>query len=468
MLRLAPPVQSLPLDAELVRRFDLPGPRYTSYPTADRFVEAFDSEAYARARATKGLGRLPGPAQALYIHIPFCANVCFYCGCNRIITRDTRRATQYVQYVIRELALQAHLLGERSQVGQMHWGGGTPTFLQEADLAALVGAIEDYFSLTPDAERCIEVDPRATSVDKVRFLGDLGFNRVSIGVQDFDGRVQAAINRVQPESLTRAVVDAARAAGFRSINLDLIYGLPYQSRASFSATLDRLLQIAPDRVALYGYAHLPERFKAQRRIAGEALPTAQERIAIMLMAIERLTAAGYVAVGIDHFAKPDDDLAQALMHGRLQRNFQGYSALPDGDLIGIGASAIGKTGVTYSQNMRDLNDYYAALDCGKLPIQRGIELTADDLLRRAVIMALMCQFAVSKEAISAAHLVDFERYFDAELKLLRPLEEAGLVVVDREWIEVTERGRLLVRAVAMVFDRYLRTRIERTRYSRVI
>jgi oxygen-independent coproporphyrinogen-3 oxidase len=466
MLSDAPADVALP-DADLLRRFDLPGPRYTSYPTADRFVEAFDAQAFA-----PWLGRRETMAAAplsLYVHVPFCNTVCYYCACNKVITRDRGRAAEYLQALAIEAGLVSERLAGSRRVEQLHLGGGTPTFLADDELRRLMATLDAHFEL--DAERgelSVEVDPRSCGPGRVRVLAELGFNRISVGVQDFDPAVQRAVNRLQSFETTQATIDAARANGFKSVNLDLIYGLPKQSRATFARTLDRVLALEPDRVALYHYAHLPERFKPQRRIAAGELPSAQEKMGIMLDAIARLTAAGYRYIGMDHFAKAGDELARAQALGRLQRNFQGYSTRPDCDLLGLGVSAISKVGPTYAQNARELDDYYDRLRNGVLPTARGVLLDRDDLVRRAVIMALMCHFAVSKEAIEAAHLVSFDEYFRRELAALRDFADAGLVETNGEWITVTPKGKLLVRAIAMVFDRYLQNDQRVRRYSRIV
>lgn len=460
---------------EVLRAFDRPGPRYTSYPTADRFGEGFGAEAFAGALAHRA--RSVAPPLSLYVHLPFCDTVCYYCACNKVVTRQHGRTPDYIDAVVREAALVADHLArsgasERTPVEQLHLGGGTPTFLSNDELADLINRLTERFPLAPNGEYGVEVDPRSTPPDKVARMAQLGFNRMSVGVQDFDERVQRAVNRMQSFELTQATIAAARASGFRSINLDLIYGLPLQTRASFSRTLDRVMAIAPDRVALYHYAHLPDRFKPQRRINVEDLPSPAEKAAIMFDAIERLTVAGYRYIGMDHFARDDDDLARAQARGRLHRNFQGYSTRAECDLIGLGVSAISKLGPTYSQNLRTLDEYYDALAADGLPTARGVMLDREDVLRRAVIMALMCQFLVSKDAVAEAHLVDFDKHFAVERAELRPFIEAGLVEETPEWITVTPRGKLLVRAVAMVFDRYLRIdreMHERTqRYSKVV
>jgi oxygen-independent coproporphyrinogen-3 oxidase len=350
----------------------------------------------------------------------------------------------------------------------MHWGGGTPTFLGDEESARLMAAIRANFDLDPNGEYAIEIDPRRLDAARIASLGRLGFNRMSIGVQDFDPAVQLAVNRIQSFDETKVAIDAARANGFRSVNLDLIYGLPKQTIAGFDRTLDQVMRCDPDRIALYSYAHLPTVFKPQRRILAEDVPTPEAKLELMLGAIRRLGEAGYVYIGMDHFAKPGDELAIAQAQGRLTRDFQGYSVGGDCDLVGLGVSSIGKIGPTYCQNVKALDEYYGHLDRGELPVLRGIELKADDLVRRAVIQALACQFMVSKESISIAYLVDFDRYFATELRDLEKLADDGLVEFEGDWIQVTQAGRLLVRAVCAVFDRYLRHTEERSRYSRVM
>jgi oxygen-independent coproporphyrinogen-3 oxidase len=366
------------------------------------------------------------------------------------------------------MALLGALLGPDRTVSQMHWGGGTPTFLSQEEMASLVESLRRHFVPARDFECSIEVDPRRCPPGTLEFLAGLGFNRVSLGVQDFDPAVQKAVHRIQSEEETRRVIDEARASGFRSINADLIYGLPKQTLDSFDRTLDRVIALAPDRIALYSYAHLPRLFPPQRRIAEADLPAPESKLQILTLAIGKLTRAGYLYIGMDHFARPDDELALAQARGRLQRNFQGYSTHADSDMIGLGVSAIGRIGPTYYQNRKVLDEYYAALDAGRLPVARGLELSQDDLVRRAVIQALACHFRVSIESIELAYLVDFASYFGAELRDLKALEADGLVEVTPEWIIVTPRGRLLVRIVCMVFDRYLRERQARATYSKVI
>lgn len=459
----APPV----IDANLIRKHGGQGPRYTSYPTADRFVEAFDGEAYRHWLANRRIGGFTRPL-GLYVHVPFCDTLCFYCACNKIATRDHSKARKYVGYLEAEMTLVAAALGDDRRITRMHWGGGTPTFLGDEESARLVAAIRSRFDLDPHGEYAIEIDPRRVDPGRIASLARLGFNRMSLGVQDFDPEVQRAVNRVQSFEETKSAIDAARANGFGSVNLDLIYGLPKQTVAGFDRTLDQVLECDPDRIALYSYAHLPALFKPQRRIHADDLPVPEMKLELMLGAIRRLGDAGYVYIGMDHFAKPDDELAMAQVRGRLRRDFQGYSAGGDHDLVGLGVSAIGRIGPTYCQNVKTLDDYYGMLHRGQLPVLRGIELTPDDVVRRAVIQALACSFMVSREAIGIAHLIDFDRYFAAELRELERLERDGLVEVDGDWIQVTPAGRLLVRAVCAVFDRYLKATEERARYSRIM
>jgi oxygen-independent coproporphyrinogen-3 oxidase len=461
------PQSPLVIDAGLLKRYGHNGPRYTSYPTADRFVEAFDGAAYRRQLEHRDLGGVTR-GLSLYVHLPFCSNICFYCACNKIITRDHGRSAKYLRYVAKEAELVAAATAGNRQLCQFHVGGGTPTFLAPQELKQLMDIVASHFAFVSDGEYSIEIDPRSVAPGTVNLLAQLGFNRMSVGVQDFDPAVQQAVNRMQDESVTRAAVAEGRAAGFKSINLDLIYGLPKQNVIGFNHTIDRVIDIEPDRIALYGYAHLPHVFKPQRRIAETDLPDAEARIDMMTLAIRRLTAAGYVYIGMDHFAKPDDELAIAQRQGRLHRNFQGYSTHAECDLIALGVTAIGAVGPTYVQNRRTLDEYYDLLDAGLLPVLRGVELTADDLLRRALIQALMCHGAVSIESLEISHLIDFRRYFAEELDELQGFIADGLVELDDEWLTVTPRGRLLVRSICMVFDRYLRSQRRTASYSKVI
>jgi oxygen-independent coproporphyrinogen-3 oxidase len=459
----------LVLDAALVRKYDLFGPRYTSYPTADRFNEAFTAAHYVDALHGRNErhARHPQPL-SLYVHVPFCNTICYYCACNKVITKDHGRSAKYIRYVGREIDIVGGLIEGAPRVEQLHWGGGTPTFLARDEMATLMGMLRGGFSVAADAEISIEVDPRKVDAATIEFLGGLGFNRVSVGIQDFDPEVQKAVNRIQSEAETRLVIDAARANGFVSVNADLIYGLPKQTVAGFSATLDKVIDAAPDRIALYSYAHVPHLFKPQRRIGETELPTPEAKLAILALAIEKLGAAGYLYIGMDHFAKPGDELAVAQRGRKLHRNFQGYSTKPDCDLLAFGISAIGKVGASYVQNVRTLDEYYDRLDAQALPVLRGVQLDADDLVRREVIQRLMCDFDLDFATIEAKHGIRFAEYFAPDLAALAPLAADGLVEAGADRIAVTPRGRLLVRTVAMQFDRYLREARERARYSRVI
>ncbi|OOG50820.1 oxygen-independent coproporphyrinogen III oxidase [Polaromonas sp. C04] len=454
---------------ELLAQFDVPGPRYTSYPTADRFVEAFTVDDYELALKQRRNG---GAAMALplsiYVHIPFCESLCYYCACNKIITKHHERSAPYLRYLSREIDLHTAQLGKGQVVSQLHLGGGSPTFLNDAELRELMTMLRRSFSLAPGGEYSIEIDPRTVNASRLATLAELGFNRLSFGVQDFDPAVQKAVHRVQPAEQVFALVDAARQQGFESVNVDLIYGLPQQTPESFDRTLTQVVALRPDRIALYAYAHLPERFKPQRRIVTEDLPAGAAKVEMLSRSISAFLDAGYVYVGMDHFALPNDALAVAKRQGRLHRNFQGYSTQPDCDLIALGVSAIGRIGATYSQNAKTLNEYYDHLDQGRLPIVRGLALNRDDLVRRAVIMALMCQGELQFEPIELAFLLDFRRYFAAELGALRALEEQGLVEFGDAGLQVTARGWFFVRAVAMVFDRHLQADRNRARYSRII
>jgi oxygen-independent coproporphyrinogen-3 oxidase len=459
--------QELIFDPQIIRRFDVSGPRYTSYPTADRFVEAFDAEAYRLWLGKRTIGGISRPL-SLYFHIPFCNTICYYCACNKIITKDHGRSAKYIKYLGKELAMQAAALDGSHDVVQLHWGGGTPTFLSHDEMKRLMEHTTQHFNLLPGGEYSIEIDPRKVDRETVKLLSELGFNRMSVGVQDFEPVVQQAVNRIQTLDETRVVIEAAREFGFHSVSVDLIYGLPHQNVISFNHTLDEVIKLSPDRLSIYNYAHLPNLAKPQRRINESDLPTPDAKLQILQTAIRRLTDTSYVFIGMDHFAKPDDELTIAQRQGRLHRNFQGYSTHAEADLMAFGVSSIGKVGPTYVQNYRTLDEYYDSLDRGVLPVMRGLELTADDLLRRSIIQALMCHFELSIESIEIAHLIDFKSYFASELADLREMEQAGLLKIDDQWITVLPAGRMLVRVIAMAFDKYLRSDRERVRYSKVI
>ncbi|WP_372657797.1 oxygen-independent coproporphyrinogen III oxidase [Hydrogenophaga sp.] len=455
------------LPDELLKRFDISGPRYTSYPTADRFVEAFTDQDYIQALEQRRAGSMALPL-SLYVHIPFCESVCYYCACNKVITKHHERAAEYLRYLSREVELQVAHFGQNHRVSQLHLGGGTPTFLSDEELGDLMDMIRRHFSLVPGGEYSIEVDPRTVTEQRLQTLAHLGFNRLSFGVQDFDPAVQKAVHRVQPAEQVFALVAAARKIGFESINVDLIYGLPLQTPESFARTLTQVNELRPDRIALYAYAHLPGRFKPQRRIVSAELPSGNDKLAMLSASLDAFIDAGYVYIGMDHFALPSDALAVAKRQGRLHRNFQGYSTQADCDLIALGVSAIGRIGATYSQNAKTLDEYYDALNQGRLPVVRGLALTRDDLLRRAVIMAIMCQGELQYESFELAHLIRFKPYFARELEILEDLAEQGLLSMNETGLKVTASGWFLVRAIAMVFDKHLQQDRDRARFSKII
>jgi oxygen-independent coproporphyrinogen-3 oxidase len=459
-----------PLSDAQLRRLDVPGPRYTSYPTADRFVEAFGPTEYRQALRQRAEGAVVGGALPLsiYVHIPFCEALCYYCACNKIITKHHSRGLAYLESLEKEIDLHVTELGRGQAVSQLHLGGGSPTFLSDSELASLMAVMRRAFKLVPGAEVSIEVDPRTASRERLRNLVAMGFNRISFGIQDFDPEVQAAVHRIQSFESVRDLVAEARALRFESINADLIYGLPRQTPESFKRTIQQVAELHPTRIALYAYAHLPHRFKPQRRIDSADLPTGEQRVRMLGDALAGFMGKGYVYIGMDHFALPGDALAVAKRQGRLHRNFQGYTTQPDCDLIGLGVSSIGRIGATYSQNAKTLAEYDDALAQNEFPIARGLALTRDDLLRRAVIMALMCQGRVEFESIELAHLVKFREIFASELLQLQPLAEMGLVEITDQEIVVTPTGWYFVRGVAMVFDRHLQADKVRERFSRII
>ncbi|MGA8392970.1 MAG: oxygen-independent coproporphyrinogen III oxidase [Burkholderiaceae bacterium] len=453
---------------ELLRRFDVPGPRYTSYPTADRFVEAFGADDYILALKQRRSGVAMAMPLSLYVHIPFCESLCYYCACNKIITKHHSRAEEYLRYLSREIDLHTAHVGVGQSISQLHLGGGSPTFLSDPELRELMAMLRRSFALVPGGEYSIEIDPRTVDAGRLETLAELGFNRLSFGVQDFDPAVQKAVHRIQPAEQVFSLMASARHLGFESVNVDLIYGLPMQTPESFDRTLAQVVELKPDRIALYAYAHLPERFKPQRRIITVELPNAASKVSMLSRSLSAFLDAGYVYVGMDHFALPDDALAIAKRQGRLHRNFQGYSTQPDCDLIALGVSSIGRVGATYSQNAKTLAEYYDLLDQGRLPVVRGLAVSRDDLVRRAVIMALMCQGQVQFESIDLAYLVDFKTYFAKEIKALGNLASQGLVELNEAGIQVTADGWFFVRAIAMVFDRYLQTDRTRATFSKIL
>ena len=438
---------------ELVAHYDRPGPRYTSYPTAIEFNASFTAEEYGRRLAEADAS--PAPL-SVYTHIPFCAERCNFCACPVIASPLGARVTEpYLAHLFCEIELVAGALPHRSTVAQYHWGGGTPTYLSVPEIHALLDHFERFFRFAPGAEIAIEVDPRVTSAEQLAALRSRGFNRLSLGVQDLNPETQEAIGRVQPVPVTAATVEEAQRLGFRGINIDLIYGLPHQTLASFRETLDSVIALSPDRLAIYSFAFLPWLKGNQKRLGEEVLPVGDAKIALLLLAREKLLAAGYRAIGMDHFAKPDDELSVALDQGRLKRNFMGYSVQDAPDMIGLGVSAIGQVSGAYAQNHKKLSDYYADVDAGRLPVERGYAMSADDRLRADVIQSLMCSFAVDTEALEQRYGVAFHRYFDAELRELSTLAAEGMAEIAPNRIRVTPLGELFVRNLAMCFDKYL-------------
>ena len=461
--------QHLVFDADLIKRYDQSGPRYTSYPTVAQFHDGITEGDYRRWAQHSNEDPIPR-GLSLYLHIPFCDTVCFYCACNKVVTKHHERAKPYLERLYREISMQSKLFDQDRIVEQLHWGGGTPTFLDTDEISSLMKVIRQHFTLREDdkGEYSIEIDPRSVDYEKLKTLRMNGFNRVSLGVQDINPVVQKAVNRIQSENLTREVTSAARELGFKSINMDLMYGLPFQSVDSFVETLKHVVTISPDRLAIYNYAHLPERFKPQRRIQEQDLPSADEKLDILQATIEFLTHSGYVYIGMDHFAKPDDELAIAQREGTLHRNFQGYSTHADCDLVGMGVSSISKVCDNYNQSVRDLEEYYRLIDAGKLPLERGIELEPDDLLRREVIIQLMCHFVLDMKALEEKRGFDFKLHFKRELEDLQTMQADGLLTIKDDILTVLPAGRLLVRNICMVFDKYLRENKTRVRFSKVI
>lgn len=449
-------------DQALIEKYNYSGPRYTSYPTALEFHEAFTSAEFDMACA-----QYPERPLSLYVHIPFCHKLCYYCGCNKIITRHQHKADQYLDVLEQEIRQRAGLLGERT-VTQLHWGGGTPTFLTKMQISRLVGLLREQFTFAPDAEISIEIDPREIELDMLDHLRSEGFNRLSIGVQDFNKEVQKLVNREQDEAFIFALVARAKALGFRSTNLDLIYGLPKQDQHSFAKTLQQVLTMKPGRLSVFNYAHMPALFAAQRKIQESDLPAATEKLAMLQDTIATLTGAGYQFIGMDHFALPDDELAVAQRNGILHRNFQGYTTQGECDLLGLGVSAISMIGNCYAQNQKELKKYYASVRDKREALWKGVSLDGDDLLRREVIKSLICNFQLDKSEIASRFELDFDHYFAEDLQLLQTFINDELVTVDERAIRVTLKGRLLIRNICMCFDKYLRDRARQQQFSRVI
>ena len=459
--------QQVVFDIELLKKYDISGPRYTSYPTAPQFSAEFSEQDY-RACIAESETASPSRPLSLYVHLPFCDTICYYCACNKIVTKDRARAVPYLEHLYKEISMQAKLFDSNRVVEQLHWGGGTPTFISHEQMTELMQCIRSHFTLADDAtgEYSIEIDPREANAETIAVLRKIGFNRLSLGVQDLDDQVQKAVNRVQSEQETFAVIDAARAEGFRSISLDLMYGLPHQTADGFIKTLDRVLQAEPDRLSLFNYAHMPTLFKPQRRINEDELPDAQTKLDILQASIEHLGNAGYVYIGMDHFARPDDELAVAQREGKLHRNFQGYSTHADCDMVSFGVTSIGQIGNSYSQNQRDAEAYYEALDADRLPLLRGMRLSEDDRIRRKVIQTLICHFGLDFADMDAELGIECRDYFASELQRLAPMQEDGLLDVSDTGIQVLPAGRLLIRNICMVFDAYLQDSAQK--FSKVI
>lgn len=454
-------------DPQLIKRYDKAGPRYTSYPTAVQFNESYTVETYKNFAEKSNQS---DKALSLYFHIPFCDTVCFYCGCNKVVTKDRSKAAPYLERVHKEIAMQAELFDSLRKVDQLHWGGGTPTFISHNEMRELMAVTRQHFNLHDDdsGEYSIEIDPREVSRDSIKLLRELGFNRMSLGVQDFNPAVQKAVNRIQSREQTMAALTAAREENFKSISVDLIYGLPLQTVESFDSTLDELIDISPDRVSVFNYAHLPERFKPQRRINEHELPAPSAKLEIFKHCMEKLTNAGYVYIGMDHFAKPNDELTIAQQNGELYRNFQGYATHADCDLIGIGITSIGTIANSFAQNVRTMDEYYECIDKGELAIFRGVEIDDDDLIRREVIMQLICHFNLKFSDIEKRFGINFKNYFASEMERYQVMVEDGLIEMDAESIEVTSKGRLLIRNICMVFDRYIKPDEKTERFSKLI
>lgn len=461
--------QKVRFNPELVRRYDVAGPRYTSYPTALQFHEGFDTELYRRYVKVSNDELIPSPL-SLYVHLPFCRSLCYYCGCTKKVTRHEEQGVAYLSLLSREIQMRGAMFDRDRQVTQLHFGGGTPTFFNDTQLQQLMDELGRafQFSTAEDREFSIEVDPRTVDGARLARLADLGFNRISLGVQDINPEVQKAVNRIQDPAATLEMVSASRALGFHSVSIDLIYGLPLQTTDSFGKTLDAIIEAKPDRLAVYNYAHLPHIFRSQRMIDDADIPTPQTKLELMELTIEMLTGAGYVYIGMDHFALPDDELSIAQRSGHLHRNFQGYSTRSECDLVGLGVSAIGKIGDCFAQNLKEIPHWSAAVTKGVLPLWRGLSLNAEDCLRRAVIESIMCHGHVDFADFDSRFMIDFNEHFGPEIHQLENLADDGLLEIDEDGFDVTPEGRLLLRAVAMIFDEYLQAASKQARFSRVI
>ncbi len=461
--------EKIQFNAEMIKRYDTSGPRYTSYPTAIAFTEKFTEDDYIQHAKNSNDDLIPSPL-SLYFHIPFCDTVCFYCACNKIVTKDYSKADVYLKYLYKEIEMQAALYDRDRRVEQLHFGGGTPTFLSDAQIEGLMEKIRRHFNLylTDDGDYSIEIDPRSVNAKTISVLRDVGFNRFSLGVQDVNDKVQKAVNRIQPIEETKAIIDACRDNDARSISIDLIYGLPFQTVESFNQTLDEIIKLSPDRISVFNYAHLPNRFKPQRRINAEDLPTSEEKLEILQLSVEKLIDHGYVYIGMDHFAKPDDELALAQENGKLHRNFQGYTTHSDCDLIAMGVSSISSVAGCYSQNTKNSDDYYKAISAGHFPVVKGLTLDDDDLIRRRIIQQLACHFSLDFEVFETSYGFKFTDVFARELEMLQPMVADKLLAIDDDRIQVSSSGRFLIRNICMVFDVGLRKKDVKERFSKVI
>ncbi len=462
--------QQVEFNTDLIKRYDVAGPRYTSYPTAVQFIEGFDANVYRRFTTASNNELIPKPL-SLYVHLPFCRSLCYYCGCTKKVTRHEDQGIRYLELLDREIEMQGKLFDIDREVLQLHFGGGTPTFHTDEQMIALMAQLRRHFSLSDDDSRefSIEVDPRTVAHDRLEKLAEMGFNRISLGVQDIDPKVQEAVNRIQDPEATLDMVDDSRKLGFNSVSIDLIYGLPLQTSESFSKTIDTVVKAKPDRLAVYNYAHMPHIFRAQRMINAEDIPSPETKLELMELTIRKLTESGYVYIGMDHFALPQDELTIAQKEGHLQRNFQGYSTRSQCDLVGLGVSAIGKVGDCYAQNLKDIPSWQSAVADGRLPIWRGVCLTTEDRLRRGIIESIMCHGEVRFEHFESNFEIDFNDHFALELGSLQQLEKDGLLVMDEDGFRATPQGRLLLRSIAMSFDEYLQPpQSSVPRFSRVI
>ncbi len=462
--------QQVEFNTALIKRYDVAGPRYTSYPTAVQFIEGFDANVYRRFTTASNNELIPKPL-SLYVHLPFCRSLCYYCGCTKKVTRHEEQGVRYLELLDREIEMQGKLFDNDREVLQLHFGGGTPTFHTDEQMTALMAQLGRHFSLSEDDSRefSIEVDPRTVGHDRLEKLAEMGFNRISLGVQDIDPKVQEAVNRIQDPKATLDMVEGSRKLGFNSVSIDLIYGLPLQTSESFSETIDTVVKAKPDRLAVYNYAHLPHIFRAQRMINSADIPSPETKLELMELTIRKLTESGYVYIGMDHFALPDDELTIAQKEGHLQRNFQGYSTRSQCDLVGLGVSAIGKVGDCYAQNQKDIPSWQSAVADGRLPIWRGVCLTTEDRLRRGIIESIMCHGEVRYEEFESNFEIDFNDHFALELGNLEQLEKDGLLVMEEDGFKSTPAGRLLLRSLAMSFDEYLQpAQSSAPRFSRVI